>query len=410
MFRIRHVLALTIALTLVRPAATQQAPDPDELAAMWQNAVRTHVAGTMDPPMRWLDSLPADLWKPLNVGLKKYLGDLAHDRAISNALLERAVVLHMDVAIFGGPAPAGPRSVGWLATPPPALVKSLDGELIGSTEANWHWIFARALIDLMYPSPRNDPFAPAWYHAAAAFMLQHGLDGELGPHFDRAAVLFPHDADLVFDRACLAEAMGLPRSQLINDDLREKQAASRRTTTFVTGQMPMGAAGTLPTADQSNAQAERLFRQTLEIDPAFAEARVRLARMLENRGHAADALVELATAARNIDSHDGVLQYYAHLIAARAHQALGRLLEAREDVRAALALDPNAQSALIVQSELALRSADVEGALEPLRRLAALAARAPEGDDPWWLYDIGLGRTVDRLVPDVWARVNASRQ
>jgi tetratricopeptide (TPR) repeat protein len=409
MLRFRPALAVLVALILVRPAASQQqAPDPDELLSLWQDAVQRHVAGTMDAPMRWLDTLPVDLWKPLNVGLKKYLSDLAHDKAISNTMLEHAVVLHMDVAIFGGPAPAGPRSVGWLATPPPALVKSLDGELIGSTEANWHWIFARALIDLMYPSPRNDPFAPAWYHAAAAFMLQHGLDGELGPHFDRAAILFPRDANLIFDRACLAEAMGMPRSQLVNDDLREKQAAARRPS-FVPGQLTVAAPITLPTADQSNAQAERFFRQTLDIDPTFAEARVRLSRLLENRGKAAEALVELGTAARDIDQHDHVLLFYSHLIAARAHQALSELPEAMTDVRAALALDPNAQSALIVQSELALRSADAEGALAPLRRLTALAARGPDGDDPWWLYDIGAGRIVDRLVPQLWMRVNASR-
>ena len=410
MLRMRPWFVLVAALCLAQPISSQQSPDPDELLSMWQDAVQRHVAGTMDAPMRWLDTLPVESWKPLNVGLKKYLSDLAHDRAISNTMIEHAVVLHMDVAIFGGPAPAGPRSVGWLATPPPALVKSMDGEMIGSVEANWHWIFARALVDLMSPSPRNDPFAPAWYHAAAAFMLQHGLDGELNPHFDRAAILFPRDANLIFDRACLAEAMGLPRSQLVNDDLREKQAAERRRPTFVPGQLSaVGPAITLPTADQSNGQAERLFRATLDIDPTFAEAHVRLARLLENRGKAAEALVELGAAAKDIDRRDGTLLFYSHLIAARAHQALSQLPEATEDVRAALALDPNAQSALIVQSEVALRSADAEGALAPLRRLTALAARGADADDPWWLYDIGAGRIVDRLVPALWTRVNASR-
>jgi tetratricopeptide (TPR) repeat protein len=363
----------------------------------------------MDAPMRWLDTLPIDQWKPLNVGLKKYLTGLAHDKAISNTMIEHAVVLHMDVAIFGGPAPAGPRSVGWLAAPPPALVTELDGELVGSTEANWHWIFARALIDLMYPSPRDDPFAPAWYHASAAFMLQKGLYGELGPHFERAAVLFPRDATLTFDRACLAEAMGQPRSQLVSEDLRQKQATARRQPTFVPGML--GAVGPPgpPTADQTNQQAERLFRQTIEIDPAFAEARVRLARLLENRGRAQEALDELAKASKDIDPRDRLLQFFAHLIAARAHQALGHLEEANAEVRAALALDPDAQSALIVQSELAVRAADIDGALAPIHRLAQLAAGTVERDDPWWLYDIGPGRTVDRLIPAVWARINARR-
>jgi tetratricopeptide (TPR) repeat protein len=394
---------------LVRPIASQQAVDPDELLSRWQDAVRSHVAGRVDAPVRWLETLAPDLWKPLNLALKRYLTDLAHEKAISNAMLERAVVLHMDVAIFGGPAPAGLRSAGWLATPPALLVTSMDGELVGSTEANWHWIFARALIDLMSPSPRDDPFAPAWYHASAAFMLQHGLDGELGPHFERAAALFPHDARLVFDRACLSEAMGMPRNQLVTDDLREKQASARRRSTFVPGQLSTVAPSTLLTEDQANTQAERLFRQTLEIDPAFAEARVRLARLLENRGRAAEALDELAKAATDLDPRDRALLYFSHLFAARAHQALGRLAEADADVRAALAIDPDAQSALVIESVLALRAADVDGALAPIRRLAEISASRPERDDPWWLYDIGAGRVVDRLIPDLWTRINARR-
>ena len=409
MRRFRSGLALLFALTVSVPIRSQ-APDSNELLSKWQDAVQHHVAGTKDAPILWLDSLPADDWKPLNVGLKKYLTDLVRDKAISNTMLEHAATLHMDVAIFGSPAPAGPRSIGWLDTPPPPLVKDMDGEVTGSTEANWHWIFARALIDLMYPSPRNDPFAPAWYHAAAAFMLRQGLDGELNPHLDRAATLFPFDANLIFDRACLAEAIGLPRIQLISGDLRLKQASQRPRPSFVAGEFSAG--GTpiaLPTADQSNEQAERLFRQALDINPAFAEARVRLARLLENRGRAAEALGELAKAARAIDPGDRTLRYLSHLIASRAHQELSKLPEAREEVRAALALYPDAQSGLIVESELALRSSDVDGALAPLQRLAALSIRQPETDDPWWLYDIGAGRVADRLVPGLWARVNASR-
>jgi len=412
---------VVLAMALLGAGGTQrseQTLDADQLVARWLDAVRFHVAGQPDDDaLKWLASLTPDAWKLLNAGLKRYFGELGQaGRVASNGIIARAAVLHLDAARFDPVAPAELDGSGWTTGAPPPLVRTLDGESLGSTDANWHWILARQLVDLMYPSPRDEPFVPAWYHAAAAYMLERGLYGEVSSHLDRAAALLPNDARILFDRACLAEALGLPRSQFVMEDLvHEKEAAANRQRSgslFVPGQsQTVAVRSNFPTTAQANAEAERLFRRTLEVDPTFVEARVRLGRLLDVRGKHDEAAAELATAlADSGTARDPVLGYDAHLFAARAARALGQTDRAIDHVRRALALFPNAQTALIVRSELALAQADADEALAPIRRLAALPSNPARGDDPWWMYDMGPGRQTELLVSEMLARLDTVRK
>ncbi|MFI5177155.1 MAG: hypothetical protein ACHQO8_01240 [Vicinamibacterales bacterium] len=393
------------------PLSQQQQEDADQLVAKWQDALTSHMAGQQDDAVQWLGSLSTDQWKLLNTGLKRYFGVLGSaGRAAANRVIARAAVLHMDTARFGPPAPASKLNSGGWTGAAPSLIRTLDGESLGSMDANWNWILARQLIDLMYPSPKDVPFVPAWYHAAAAWMFEHGLYGEVDTHLQHATVLAPDDPRILFDRACLAEALALPRSQFVMDDLREKRAASNRRATFIPGQPPPMSASVFPTAEQSMAVAERGFRHTLDIDAKVVEARVRLARLLTLQKKYGEAASELKKAlADDALKRDFVLAYYAHLFAARASQGLGQLDDAAAHLGQALALFPDAQSGLMAQSQLALLRSDADGALAPMRKLGALPRDPERRQDPWWLYDTGPGRQTELYMADMRSRLAAVR-
>ncbi len=383
----------------------QQTPDADQMVQRWLDAVRFHAAGQNDDQVKWLGSLPAEQWKLLNAGLKSYFGQ----KGGSNRVIDQAAIFHMDAAMFGPPAPANQLGSGWTGGITPALYKTQDGELEGRFDANWNWILARKILDQLQPAPRSDAFASFWYHASAAYMLWRGFYGEAGTHLDHAGLLFPTDARIAFDRGCLAEALGMPRSQFAIDSMLAQRSGNRGrgSAMFVPG---MGSnpspRSEFQTARASNDEAEKRFRQALQIDPTFAEARVRLARLLELKDKPEDARKELETALRG-PMPDPVVLFYAHLFAARADLALKQPDSASAHVRDALALFPDAQTALIVQSQLALMKADADGALAPVRHLAALVGNPNHLEDPWWVYDTGSGRLVDFMLAEMKARAEA---
>jgi tetratricopeptide (TPR) repeat protein len=159
--------------------------------------------------------------------------------------------------------------------------------------------------------------------------------------------------------------------------------------------------GGIPSANQTNGEAERLYRRTLAVDPSYVEARVRLARLLERRGQykEADEQITVALDARP----SGVPLFFAHLIAGRIASVRGRYEDALRHYRAASGLNAGAQSALLGASHAALMLADVREALGPLEQLAGSAARS-EGD-PWLDYEFGAGRDADALLTAVRSRV-----
>ncbi len=401
--RLVACLVALLAATAMPPSQQKSARDADELVERWIDAVRFHAAGENDDHVKWLGSVRPEQWKALNGGIKGYFGR----GPIPNRVIDRAAIFHMDAAMFGPPAPASELNSVWVGNLAPSLYRTQDGELDSREDANWNWIVARKILDQLHPAPRNDPFAPFWYHAAASYLLWHGYYGELGTHLEHAGQLFPNDARIAFDRGCLAEALGMPRSQFAMDNLLARRPGSRGSATFIPGSTNnLNPRGEFPTARAANDEAEKRFRQTLAIDPTFAEARVRLARLLELKGRNDDARRELETALQSAIP-DRVVLYYGHLFAARAALALTDAEAASAHIRDAIALFPDAQAALIVQSHLALLNSDADGALAPVRRLAALVADPNHLQDPWWVYDSGSGRLVDFMLAEMKARADA---
>jgi tetratricopeptide (TPR) repeat protein len=450
---VRSAAAITgvvLALTVVSSGAGRAAQDIPESAMVlalqeWVSAVNTHVPGRADASVATVSALSFEKRRNLNAGMGFFLRVLASRRVATNSdyfkrvaeigrattrnpgadvFLKRAAVLHLDAAVFASQFPAQEvASVDTSARRPTEsrvdprcgapespllannrLIIDKDGEILGDTAANWNWPFVRSLVDLLAPRPPDDPFVGAWYHASVAYMFANGLYGEATCHLERAAAMLPDDARVLFDRACYAEILGLPMHQVLLPD-SDIRAPSRTGGIDWTGRRPSTNLG-IPRAEVTNAEAERLFRRALQADPAYVEARVRLARLLDLRKRHAEAAAELDTAlaAKPPDAKPtGVVAFYAHLFAGRAAQGLGRIDDAVHHYQEATALFPDAQSALLGLSQAALLRSDLAAALAPLGRLGPRSVTFDA--DPWWQYRLGAGRDVDSLLSEIWASV-----
>jgi tetratricopeptide (TPR) repeat protein len=386
------------------------------------------------------------------------IGRAASRNPGAGAFLKRAAVLHSDAAAYGDLHPvlaAGsaevsrpgikelkidphtgmPTNVHRDAPESPLLtnnriVVDKDGQILGEVAGSWNWPFARSLLDLLSPTrgaagtsgagsvaealvrsqpdrrsprPAADPFVGAWYHATTAYMFANGLYGEATTHLKHAADELPDDPRILFDRACYAEILGLPMRQVLLSDadiaeLLARRAGSRPSRLTAGGAAQLG----IPIAEVTNAEAERLFRRALQVDPSFVEARVRLARLLDLRRRHEEAAAELNTALAAKPT--GFVAFYAHLFAGRAAQALGRIDDAARHYQEAAALFPDAQSALLASSQAALLGSDVASALAPVQRLSPRSAAFDA--DPWWQYHLGAGRDADALLSEIWAQIH----
>jgi tetratricopeptide (TPR) repeat protein len=308
---------------------------------------------------------------PLTLADVKDLLGLTDDelrRRDPTRIVKRAAVLHADLAVF--------VSVGLLVDHSRGYSTFLvdDGRRVGSDTRCYHWDFGRTLLDSVKPDPGRDAIVQLWYWASSAFMTHRGDLAGLEPHTEHARRLLPTSAVPQFFTGVLHETFASPRIQ----------AAIRGTTTEIG-------------SDESESRkAERYFRKTIALDPAFVEARLRLGRTLAAAGRHADAAAELQAVASATD--DPVLQYHANLSLGREEQALGHRDAARSAFERAAALYPRAQSPYLALSQLSRRYGDKAGARRALQPVLDLPARESEREDPWWDYHISAGRHADVLL------------
>jgi tetratricopeptide (TPR) repeat protein len=152
--------------------------------------------------------------------------------------------------------------------------------------------------------------------------------------------------------------------------------------------------------DSTLGEAEASFRRALAADPGLGEARLRLGRVLLLRGHAAEAATELQQVARV----DGSLRrrYLARLFEARAHEKRGDLDAAARAYRAALAIEPDGQSACIGLG----RALDLLGrGDEAQEALAGVVETPAERRDPWWSYSRGDLDRIEPLITELQAAI-----
>ena len=425
---------LVLGLVLLTGGWTSQRPREVTSATAaaidrWIGAVLSHVPGEADGAVQSVWLMTGDDREQLHPGMTLLLDAVTGRRVTARSIpetqiaaagrdlakrpgaaevLKRAAVLHGDAAMRGFVTP-DVRPVP--DDPPPQATRSEvmnfpllverylwlenDGQIVGMSVADWNWVFARSLFDRLRPGA--DPFVAEWYHAAAAFMFKHRIFGEISWHLERAAEILPADARILLDRGCSAEHQGLPRSQSALGDeavgaLRLNRAG--RINRSVTGP-DLG----IEPVEVSNRNAENFFRRAVDRDPRLFEARVRLARLLNLKSKYAEALAVIVAAPTGT-APDVIAEYYAHLFAARAERGLGRLDAAAARISEARALFPDAQSALMAASHIAMLRADEAGADEPMQRLAQLPFERE--DDPWWGYEMFTGRYAETLIAAMW--------
>jgi tetratricopeptide (TPR) repeat protein len=140
----------------------------------------------------------------------------------------------------------------------------------------------------------------------------------------------------------------------------------------------------------------RQYRDVLDLDPARTEARLRLGRVLEARGHRADAEIELRAVAAGTGDP---------FLVAVARLCLARLASSPEGAaaayRSALEVDPALSPAWLGLSQALYASGDRPGALEALER--ALSPDPPRELTAWVEYHLGRGRAF----PEALARLRA---
>jgi tetratricopeptide (TPR) repeat protein len=394
--------------------AQRQTPESVDALYRWANAVNRHVPGSPDAAVQFVATMTYGGRVELNASFSYFIRVLnqeplkprndLEDRLTAFArtvggrpgaatFLKRAAILHADAVVFGGRFPAPFENAPTASSSRSPLLSNermtvaRDGEVVGTAQVNWHLPFARSLLDVLLkqeparassPVPREHyEFASGWYHAVAAYLFARGLNADATGHLRQAARVLPDDALVLFDRATYAEAFGLPIYQAVDD-------------------------GGVPSEGRTNSEAERLYRRALEVDPAYVEARVRLARLLDHRGRHDEAAAEIAAA---LEARPyGVTAFYAYIVAGRIAAARGRHEDALRSYRLASALYDRAQSALLGASHAALMMSDVPQAMTPLAMLGGGTGFGKE--DPWLDYHLGAGRDATPLLQALWARAS----
>ncbi len=398
------------------PAISPQHVTAEHVRAIdgWVAAIEQHSPGELDGSVVMLEGLSADQVKTLRQVLPHFVAYLQNrlERVPSSPagplknvaesakkaaatygwlpFMKRAMLLHVDAGVARLTTKDAPPSPNVVDTP--ELILTRDGQVVGRASGDWNWLVGRQLADLVLKMPRSsDPWVSNWYHTVSATLLATRQYGELKAHFAKSEVVLANDALALFDRACAAEANGLPATQQVRD-------------TGIAGafnRQRLSIDAVVATQTSSNAEAERLLRRALEVDPNMVEARVRLARLLGVRNKPEESVREsetaLASLAKSPDD-DRRLEFYAHLFASRSNRTLGHVTAALPHVDAALALFPEAQSALLEQSGVALTLADTAGAIAPVDRLSSVVDPITNDTDPWWAYQLGSGRNAPTIV------------
>jgi tetratricopeptide (TPR) repeat protein len=209
----------------------------------------------------------------------------------------------------------------------------------------------------------TDDVRSLWYCTVINVLLDTTRLRQANAYLAHALALFPRDSEIRLIAGVEREMRGSPRVADSSDGARRD---ARR-------------------------DAERHYRAALAARPDLPEARLRLGRLLQQRGELAEARTLLAPLASSADTR---IAYLAQLFVGGIEDAFRHPDAALAAYDNAAARLPDAQTARLAASELRHRQGD--------RRAAADAVPAAVGDlitfDPWWTYIFGEYWRADLLL------------
>jgi len=427
---LRHTVFLLAVMFVPCVAAGQSSsrnekPAPrisEEFAAIkmaaWTKAVQTHEAASFDEPARTIASWPrphvSAVLSRLVARRERLLKERAHPSAgeladLSKVLL-RGLSLHTDIAFAERDALSQGSS-----TSADAAVLLIDGRETKYVDRSYHWVVARQIAAALAPDPGEGPRVLAWYRAIAAALQQLGDYDVVTVHLEAALRLFADDPVLALYQGTLHQTLGDARLQeytrerrrpaplvrRLDGTERPERAAPRRPDApdQPVKRPPASDLRRVPKTSETELEAaEREFRFAVSADPTLHEARIRLAHVLSRLGDdrgAADAVRPALEVPL-----PPFLEFYAAMLLGRSEEHLGHYQEADDAYARAAARFPDAPSARMGRSRVALAQGR---AAEALASLAAVTtAGAPDDGDPWLLY-------LRRHEPDGAAMLDAWR-
>jgi tetratricopeptide (TPR) repeat protein len=203
-------------------------------------------------------------------------------------------------------------------------------------------------------APVSPQFRRLWFLAAVTAMQHDGRLGLAKVYLDNARLFFRRDSEILLLSAITEEMAASTR--LIDASAGERRKALE--------------------------DAETYLRESLAIAPDRQEARLRLGRVLAQRGQTKEAR-ELLTAVTGVP--DTRVSYLAALFLGGLEDAAGDTKAAARWYTQAAERIPAAQAARIAASELHHRAGERQTAATALP-----AAIGPDNtDDPWWAYLFG---------------------
>ncbi len=345
----------------------------EKQVGIWTTAVQTHATGTVDAPARTIAA-----WKREHVTM---VLRLVLPKATTDTMV-RAVSLHTDIAVAEGESLAR-QSPG---TGGPAVIL-LDGRETRRIGRSAHWAIARQIAAALAAQPGQGPRVVAWYRATAAGLQQKGDYDTVVEHLQAGLALFGDDPMLALYQGTLHQLHGDARLQEYVHDrgssaapLRPRQGAGPPVGSQAVDRPPSSDLRRVPKASTEQLDAaEREFRLALSLDPALHEARIRLAHVLSVLGDDQGALDTIRPALAAPLSP--FFEAYAALILGRSEEHLGHYAEADAAYARAAARFPQAQSARIGRSRVALAQGRRADALTML--VDAGGSGLGQRDDPW---------------------------
>ncbi len=329
----------------------------------WMELVEQHQPGVRDAAAQ---SLLAK-WTSLKIGEAVASIEHANLEPGVASRVKRAVLLHTDVATF---------SMDDADTPDAASI---------ATTASLHFGVALELVNWLAKRDRTErPFVLSWYRLTGALLSSH-LEVVSAPVFFRRALgLFPDDADLLVMAGAVQELLASPRYQEMAD-------ASGWTTSG--------------SADDHLRQAEALYPRALAGAPSFAEARLRLGRVIGLQGRHEQAL-EALTIASDEELPDR-LRYFLCVFIGDEEGALNRPEPARRAYERAIALRPEASFAWLALSRTERLAGHRTDAVHAVERMLAVRQKQP---DPWSeYYSAGLGSRPGEVLEEFRQSFRRSR-